>query len=113
MVAPLAKRLNRTITIQVRASAQSASGAPSTAWNDFKTLPAEKRDVSAREFLAAGAAQSEVTAKFIIRYRDDITAGMRVAMGSQLFNIEAALDPAGSRIELTLLCSTGLAGKVA
>src|SRR5699024_1123389 len=65
--------------------------------------------LSGREYLAAGAEQSEVKNRVTIRYRDDVTADMRIKYRDRYYNILAVLPDNDSGIEhLTLMCSEGV-----
>lgn len=79
------------------------------AWTDVATLWAEVAPLSGREFLAAAATQSKVTARITIRHRAGVTNNHRILHGSTIYNIEAVLPDANSGKEhLTLMCSTGV-----
>nr|DAH83226.1 MAG TPA: Putative head tail adaptor [Caudoviricetes sp.] len=103
-----AGELKWQIQIQLPPVGKNADGDPNTDWTKLVDVWAKKEDLSGRELLAAHAAQSEITTRFRIRYRDDITSKMRVVMGEEIYNIKAVLDRAGSRVELQLMCSSGL-----
>lgn len=103
-----AGELKWQIQIQLPPVGKNASGDPNTEWTKLADVWAKKEDLSGRELLAAQAAQSEITTRFRIRYRDGITSKMRVVVGGAIYNIEAALDRTGSRVELQLMCSSGL-----
>ena len=73
-----------------------------------ESVPAEIAPLSAREFLAASATQSDVAARITIRYRAGITAKMRCLHGSKIYNIRGVLADADSGLEyLTLPVSEG------
>lgn len=79
------------------------------AWVDVAELWAEVAPLSGREFLAAAATQSKVTARITIRHRAGVTNNHRILHGATVYNIEAVLPDAGSGKEhLTLMCSTGV-----
>lgn len=72
-------------------------------------VPAAIEPLSAREFIAAQAAQSEVTARIVIRRRDDIDATMRIIHRGRIYNIHGVLpDPKSGLEYLTLPCSEGV-----
>ena len=82
-------------------------------WASIHECWAAIEPVSAREFVAAQAAQSKVTTRITIRYADDIDASMRVVhvkRGKQkVYNIEGILADKDSGLEyLTLVCSEGV-----
>jgi len=87
----------------------AVTGEVSRSWQSIASPWAAILPSSGREFIAAQATQSKVTGKMIIRYRDGVTAGMRVVHNTKIFNIEAILSDTDSGIEyLTLLTSVGV-----
>lgn len=71
-------------------------------------VPAAIEPLSAREFIAAQAVQSQVTARIVIRHRD-IDPTMRIIHKGRAYNIHGVLPDADSGIEyLTLPCSMGV-----
>lgn len=65
--------------------------------------------LSARAFIAAQAAQSEVTGQLVMRYREGIDSSMRVRKGSTIYNIEGVLpDNRSGREYMTLPYSEGV-----
>lgn len=87
-----AGQLDTPITIQKRTGGTDAWGAPlPEAWEDYATVWANVRHLSGTESIKAGADVSVVQASIRIRWRQDITAGMRVVHGAQTFDIEAVL----------------------
>lgn len=81
------------------------TGSPITEWEEFCRPWAEVKGVSGRAFLAASAEQSEVTFEIRVRYRADITAGMRVTHHGTTLEIVAPL-PDERRQWLRLMCKT-------
>lgn len=66
---------------------------------------------SVRAFVAAQAAQSEVTGQLVMRYRPNLTidSSMRVRHGDAIYNIEGVLpDKRSGREYLTLPYSEGV-----
>ena len=74
--------LNQRITVQQRATTigatQNALGENISPWTDLATLWAEAGPVRGREFFAQGQQQQTIDITFVVRYRADITASMRV-----------------------------------
>lgn len=105
----LAGQLRHRVTLQSKVTTRDANGAPIVAWQDVATVWAMVLPASGREFVAAQAAQSEVTGKIVIRYRADVDATMRVVHDSKNFNIVAVLPDADSgREHLTLMVTEGV-----
>lgn len=102
--------LKHWISIQEQSETQDDAGQPVKSWVELHKVRAGISDISGREFMAAQAGQSQVSAKIRIRYLDGITASMRVVEvnGSGIYNIEAPLDQAGDKKWLLLMCSKGV-----
>lgn len=107
-----AGKLRHRISIQRRqvAGQDPQTGAPLYAWVDvWANVPAAIEPLSAREFIAASAVQSEVTTRITIRYRAGVTAAMRILHNDCIYNIQGVLaDPDSGRSWLTLPCSEGV-----
>lgn len=87
-----AGQLRDRITIQRKTGGTDAWGAPlPEAWEDYATIWANVRHLSGTESIKAGADVSVVSASIRIRWRQDVTAGMRVIAGAQTFDVEAVL----------------------
>lgn len=105
----LAARLNKRVLLQVQAAGQDESGQPLPEnWTNFISdgdgmLWAEVRDVSGREFVAAGATQNEVLTTVTIRQRSGVVSQMRILYDAAVYNIEAVLRQDGGA--LALMCS--------
>lgn len=102
--------LRHRVTIQHRSQTQNPNtGEITPGWEDVATVWASVEPLSAREFIAAQGQQSEVTARIKIRYREGITAAMRVLHRGNVYNIEGVLPDAKSgRHYLTLPVSEGV-----
>ena len=87
-----AKDLNQRVTIQQQSTAVDEIGQPVVSWADVATVWAEVKDVSGREYIAAGAEQSAVLTKITIRKRSGIVSAMRVLHGSDTYGIDAVLE---------------------
>ena len=96
--------LNNRVTVKQRASGSDANGEPATTWTDVCTVWADIRHLSGIEAIKAGAEMSTVKASIRIRYRADITAGMRVHHGSTVYEIDAVMPDAQSRESVTMAC---------
>ncbi|MGX5725687.1 phage head closure protein [Metapseudomonas otitidis] len=85
------------------------SGAMVTTWVEWARVWAGIEPLSARDFIAAQAVQSEVTARIVIRYRAGVTAAMRINHAGRLYTIHGVLPDARSGREyLTLPVSEGV-----
>ncbi|EDM47758.1 phage head closure protein [Marinobacter algicola] len=105
-----AGKLRHRITIQKPAQVQDpTTGEMGPGWETVKSVWAEKRPSSAREFKQSQAGQSEITGEFQIRYREGIDATMRILHKGKVYNIEGVLeDNESGRQWLTLPYSEGV-----
>lgn len=106
-----AGRLRHLIEIQRPVSTQNeTTGEFTTSWQSVvRELPAEVIPVSVREFIASRTMQSEVTARITIRYREGLTAAMRILHRGRVYNPLGWLPDPDSGIEyLTAPCTEGL-----
>jgi SPP1 family predicted phage head-tail adaptor len=94
---------NKRIRIQQRGAGVDEAGQPIDAWTDVCQVWADIRDISGREFVAAGAERAEVTTRIRIWRRGDISRAMRVLHGATVYDIKAPLDEGG---DTTLLMCT-------
>lgn len=108
-----AGKLRHRVQIQHKVTAQDPqTGEQLTAqWVEFATVWASIEDLSARDFIAAQAGQSEAKSRVVIRYRVGVTAEMRILMedGKVCAIVGPPLADPGSRKEyLTLLVTSGV-----
>ena len=85
-------RLKHRLEIQSRVPTGS-SFEPSTTWQDFAIIWAEKRDPKGDEVASGLQLNSVMTVIFRTHYRSDITPQHRVVFGSRVFDIKAATSP--------------------
>lgn len=102
-----AGKLNRRVTIQQRTAGQDALGQSNGAWSDLATLWASVLHLSGLQAIKANAEVSEVQASIRLRYRTDITAGMRAVLGTTIYDIKAVLPDQARREFVDLTCTTG------
>lgn len=101
-------RLRHRVTVQQRASTRDAHGEPAQTWTDlYADVWAAVEPLSARELMAAGVVQGEVTHRVLLRYRSGITTKNRILFGERVFDVRGVrnLDERGH--ELELLCTEG------
>jgi SPP1 family predicted phage head-tail adaptor len=80
--------LDRRLTIQAFTTTRDPeSNEEIQTWADLATVWANRRDVSAREFFAAGARNTEQVSLFTIRWRPGLTSTLRVIQDGQTFGI--------------------------
>jgi SPP1 family predicted phage head-tail adaptor len=96
--------LRHRITIQSLVNSQDeTTGIMTSTYETFAVVYAEVHPLSAREFIAANMAQSNVTARITIRYLAGIKPSMRILHGDSVFNIEGVLADPRSGIEYLTL----------
>lgn len=104
-----AGRLRHRVQIQQQTTMLTSFGEQETVWTMVAEVWAAIEPVSAREFVAASQLQSQVSARIVIRYRDDVRASMRVLHKSKIYVVEGVLSDKDSGIEyLTLPVSEGI-----
>ncbi|OCG39050.1 hypothetical protein A9G29_09740 [Gilliamella sp. Fer2-1] len=99
-------RLRNRIIIQQQVSRKDELGQLVNEWVDICTVRAELRDVSGKEYQASQAEQTLTDCKILIRYRNDITADMRVLCNGIYYDIKAVLEDV-KRTRLELMCQKG------
>ncbi|MDZ3990373.1 phage head closure protein [Pseudomonas sp. Teo4] len=79
-------------------------------WQKFATVWAQVSPLSARDLVAAKAAQSEATARMVIRYRLGVLPTMRIIYRGEVYSIEGPPleDDKSGREYLTILVSKGV-----
>lgn len=105
-----AGKLRHRVTLQKLIQAQNpVTGELTKQWVDLDSVWASIEYLSGREFIAAQAVQSEVTARILIRYRSDVEPKMRIKYRDKLYNIHGVLPDLKSGLEyLTLPVSEGV-----
>lgn len=96
-------KLKDLITIQQPPTGQDAWGQPLLDWTDLVDVWADVRFPNGLETIKADASQAKVQASIRIRWRTDITAGMRVVHAGRVMNITAVL-PGNTRQFVDLTC---------
>jgi SPP1 family predicted phage head-tail adaptor len=103
-----AGKLSTRITIQQRSTTQDTVGQPLDTWTTFATVWADVRTTNGlsfiKEAIRANAEVSMMRTSFRIRYRTGINAGMRVLLGSTVYDIEAVMPDLGNKDHLDLVC---------
>lgn len=96
--------LDQRVSLERLEQGQDEIGQPIEAWTVLATVWAAVEPQAGREFVAAGAAQTELTTKVRIRYRPGITSGDRVTHNGRVYNITSVVDYRSARRELVLMC---------
>lgn len=102
-----AGNFNRLVRIQRKTSGENGLGEPSQTWEDFAVVWAHIRALNGKEYLAGAHETSKAFVSIRLRYRDDITAAMRVVYRDAIYNIEAVLPDMQRREYVDLAASLG------
>lgn len=103
-----AGKINHFVRIERLVRTLDTNGDPVESWELVATVHAAIEPLSAREFAASQAMQSQVSARITIRFRDDVRAAMRIVHGSRIYNITGVLaDKDSGREYLTLPVTEG------
>lgn len=96
--------MKHIITVQSRAESTDAYGGLIYTWSDFAKVWAEVDPLKGRELIAAQAAQSEITVRFVVRFVDGIDSTMRILHEGAAYNIMAPpINTGGMNRELVIL----------
>ena len=99
-----AGQLNQRITIEQQATTRNAVSELVATWSTFCRAWAAKEQLSGRERFVGERLRTEVDTNWRIRFRAGLLPKtMRVNHGGVIYDLLAALDPDGRRVELCLL----------
>lgn len=96
---------NKRITFQYHVEGVTDEGFPIDKWDDFKTVYAKVKNVSAREFYKAASIQNEYTARFTIRYSAgrNIHEEMQIKYGSKTYTIDSIINDGETNETFTIM----------
>ena len=95
-------RMRATVLSPVETSDEI--GGVTRSFNTVATIWCRLEPVLGDETFADGLRTETVAFRVSMRWRSDIAANMRLAIGSRLFLITASADPDGRRRRLIVLC---------
>ena len=95
--------LDQRVTVE-RFTTTHSWGQPIEEWAPLFTCWAAVEPLVGREYLAAQAAVSEVTARIRMRFRPWMTAQDRVIHNGTIYGIESLIDVRSGHRELVLMC---------
>lgn len=106
----LAGRLRHRITLEAPEMTIGAGGEYSQSWEEVATVwAAILPSASGGEDVFGEQLESSVSHRITLRYREGITASMRVVFGERLFNIRKVICPEERRETLILLAEEHVA----
>jgi len=88
--------LDKRVKLQARSAGRTALNAPTEIWANV--LPgdgkmwASVKDISGRQFVAAGGIQNQVQTEIGIRRRAGVLPSMRILHGGFVYDIQAVLE---------------------
>lgn len=99
-------KFDTLVTIKRREQSQGPIGQPVTTWVSLTAKPvwADVRNKSGAESIRADAVSSSVHASIRVRYREGLTAGMRVEVGGLVYDVKAVLPEVARRRYIDLVC---------
>jgi len=81
------KLRHQIILLQPDSEQDSDTGEMDTIWTELATVWAAWEPYSTKDFIAAASIQNQTSVRAIIRYRTDVTAGMRVYFRSKYYEV--------------------------
>lgn len=97
-------QLDQRVTVERLVQGVDEIGQPVDSWLPIFTAWAAVEPLVGREFIAAQAAQSEVSTRIRLRYRPGVTSADRVIHEDRTYNITSAADVHSDHRELVLMC---------
>ena len=99
-----AGQLDQRVTVERFTSTTDELGQPIETWAPLFTCWAAVEPLTGREYIAAQAAVSEVTARIRMRFRPWMTAQDRVVHNGTTYGIVSVIDVRSDHRELHLMC---------
>jgi SPP1 family predicted phage head-tail adaptor len=96
--------LNSYVSIQYRSGAQDGAGQPVDDWIELAQMWANIKNRSGAESIRADQESSAVRTSIRVRFREDITADMRVVCGTRIYEIKAVLPAEDDMDRVDLVC---------
>lgn len=103
--------LDKRVILQSPAGSRDAVGERTTTWTTVATVWGSINPISARDLIAAGQTQTEITHRVRVRYSSALAAldsSWRVMFGSRIFVVLTVRNIEEGNKEFELLCSEGL-----
>lgn len=84
--------MDRRVTLQSRTLTANAYGEQVVSYTDLETVWAEKWDLRGREYFAAQQVSADVTTRWRIRWREDVSVLDRVVYNSVPYDINQVVE---------------------
>lgn len=97
------------LQLQDRTRTPDGAGGYAETWHPVATIWAELKEMRGGESVIAASVTETADAIAVIRFRPNMTAGMRALHGSVIYNIRGVRDPDGRREWLELSLERGVA----
>lgn len=97
-------KLRQRITFQKLEQTKDEFGEMLGEWSDFKTVWAEVKPVSGRQFFAAKQINSEISHNIYIRYNADLLPNMRIKYKDRVFDILYLMNVNESNTLMQIYC---------
>lgn len=104
--------LRERVTIERATRSADSSGGSVVSWAPLGHAPtvwARVEPLSGGEALQAMRLEARITHRVTLRWRDDVSATMRLVWRARVLNIRAVTNPDERRRYLELLCEEGVA----
>jgi SPP1 family predicted phage head-tail adaptor len=96
--------LNSFVTVKYRTSGQDAAGQPLDTWVELARMWANIKNRTGAESIRADQEASIVRTSIRVKWREDVTADMRVYDGLKVYEIKAVLPCEDERDRVDLVC---------
>lgn len=93
-------KLNRRLTFQRLEAKEDEMGQDKSSWQDYKTVWGSVKPYKSSEYNFMGKLKPEVSHRIYVRFRNDITADMRIKYHGRIFTIEGTPLDIDERHEL-------------
>ncbi|MGD9538546.1 MAG: phage head closure protein [Alphaproteobacteria bacterium] len=104
--------LRERVRLEREVRTADTGGGAQTSWAPLDHAPtvwARVEPLTGQELVQAMRLQARLTHKVTMRWRDDVTAAMRLVWGTRILNVRAVLNPDERRRYLELYCEEGAA----
>ena len=93
-------KLNRRLTFQRLEAKEDEMGQDKSVWQDYKTIWGSVKPYKSSEYNFMGKLKPEVSHRIYVRFRNDITADMRIKYHGRIVTIEGSPLDIDERHEL-------------